>query len=231
MLARGYALKDSARGTYRLSSRWAGLVDPDQQIRELIEQADPVMETIYSLCGESMTLAVLEEGDVVVIHNRVTKRPVRIVNTIGARMPVHATAMGKAIIACWAPKELDAWLEGREFPRLTANTITSVDRLRAELAQVRRRGLAYAKEEYAAGVMAVGACITDGRNRPVGALSILVPRHRENEGEYWGTLGELTRAGAGIISKRLGSDVGEGPISPGELSSIWNRRNGPDGRE
>lgn len=221
LVARGYVLRDPRDKTYSLSSKWADIVPSGAENLRLRAQADPVMEAIYELCGESVTLAIWDGDEMLVIHNKISRGPVVIVNRIGARLPVHATAMGKATLACWPRQSVDDWLASRDLEPLTANTVVSPDEFRAAVDEVRAGGLAYAYEELAEGVCAAGACILDSRERPAGALSVVMPARRTRNGRYVRCLGELTRTGARIIGARMGSTASQGQLGLEALNDIW----------
>jgi DNA-binding IclR family transcriptional regulator len=166
----------------------------------------------------------MDGDDMLVVHNRISRRPLVIVNTIGARLPVHTTAMGKAILAHWSEKEVDSWLAHRVLARYTANTITSASQMKACLDEVRKAGIAYAHEEYAEGVFAIGACILGSRNEPIGALSVLLPKPTGSDTDYWDCLAKLVRAGADTISGLMGSSALQGATGIEALRRMWEDR-------
>jgi IclR family KDG regulon transcriptional repressor len=221
LVRRGYLLRDPQQNTYRLSSKWANLRAGGSDEQHLREQADQVMNTIYSLCGESLTLAVMDGDDMLVVHNKISRRPLVLVNRIGARLPVHTTAMGKAIMAHWSEKEVDSWLAHRVLARYATNTITSASQMKACLDEVRKSGIAYAHEEYAEGVFAIGACILGNRNEPIGALSVLVPKPAVSDTDFWHCLSKLVRAGADTISGLMGSSAIQGATGIEALRRMW----------
>jgi DNA-binding IclR family transcriptional regulator len=188
---------------------------------DLIEQSEPVMAEMHRLCGESIGLAVFDDDEMLMIHRKNARGRIRIVNPVGTRLPAHATALGKSILACWPSEKLDAWLAGRTLAPFTPNTITSADRLRACVDEVRREGVAFDLQESALGVLAIGSCIHNSEDEPVAALSILVPTHRADDNDYWCRLRQFAKTGACTISQAMGCYAVEGPTGLDVLNQIW----------
>ncbi|WP_368642499.1 IclR family transcriptional regulator [Castellaniella ginsengisoli] len=101
--------------------------------------------------NEVVQLAVLQGAEVVYLAREDAHRPVRLVSDMGTRLPAHACALGKALLAQLSDEEVMRLLP-RELVAITDRTITRHDVLLAELAAVRRSGLALDQEEVAAGL-------------------------------------------------------------------------------
>ncbi|MGW7517336.1 IclR family transcriptional regulator [Streptomyces sp. NPDC054796] len=146
----------------------------------LRDAAVPVMEQLRRDTGETVHLTV-PEGDAAVLVERLeTAQPVRIVLPLGTRLPLHASANGKAYLAALpaerAGQLLDAALS--ELPGYTGTTITSRSGLLDELAAVRERGWSDNRGEWRADVCAVAAPVRDASGAPVASLSVNVPASR-----------------------------------------------------
>ncbi|MDN5844532.1 MAG: IclR family transcriptional regulator [Alcaligenaceae bacterium] len=102
--------------------------------------------------NEVVQLAVLQGCDVVYLAREDAHRPVRLVSDIGTRLPAHACALGKALLA-QLPDEDVLRLLPDELSAVTDRTITSHEVLCKELADVRRTGLARDIEEVATGLI------------------------------------------------------------------------------
>lgn len=89
----------------------------------------------------------------------------------GIRMPIHCTALGKAIVA-FEPLFVGELLPYYRFVPYTSRTITEPARFRAELRRVQTCGFAYDNEEYKPGFRCVAAPIRDSRGRVIAALSV-----------------------------------------------------------
>ncbi|SEI55880.1 IclR family transcriptional regulator [Achromobacter sp. NFACC18-2] len=109
-------------------------------------------------CNEVVQLAALDGFDVVYLAREDARRPVRLVSDLGLRLPAHACALGKALLASLPPEELAARLP-QTLPRVTDRTIADAARLHRELDAVRRQGLAEDQEEVAAGLVCYAAFV------------------------------------------------------------------------
>lgn len=200
---KGYVLRDEEGLVYHLGAKLFGLVATHSENVDLIHLADPVMEQMTRLCNEAVSLAVLQGAEVVFIHKKTAGDVIRIVNPVGTHLPAHATGLGKAILATLSDSQLDALYPHDELPISTPHTLATKQALRACLAQVRETGVAYDREESRLGVQAVGSAIRD-RVGTVAALTIAVLAMYPPDGNGWQRLERLAKAGAAVISARLG---------------------------
>jgi DNA-binding IclR family transcriptional regulator len=133
----------------------------------------PFMKDLSSEIGETIDLAMLDGGEALFVDQFVAMRGLRVVAHMGARLPLHCTASGKALLAVLEPGEID-----RELPRklqgYTPNTPTDRAALLRELEEIRRTGVAYDHEEYVMGVCAVATPVHDAVGA-VGALTVEIP--------------------------------------------------------
>lgn len=107
---------------------------------------------------ESVHFARLDGDAMVYLTNRKSPQDLLTSARVGRRAPLHASALGKAVLATFEERELDAVLQG-PLERLTPKTITDSDILRKEIAETRQRGYAIENEEYALGVFAIAAAL------------------------------------------------------------------------
>jgi DNA-binding IclR family transcriptional regulator len=121
--------------------------------------------------------------------------PLRLYSAIGRRLPAHATALGKALLAARPADELDALLPG-PLPALTPHTITDRTALHAELATIRDRGYAVDREENTEGIVCV-ARVVPLRDPATDAISLSIPRARVTES----TVDEVAAALADAVDK------------------------------
>jgi DNA-binding IclR family transcriptional regulator len=132
---------------------------------------------------ETVQLAILDGVEMTYLARHDGQQPVRLTSQIGRRLPATVTATGKAALASLDPRELERRLAGfDELPILTAHSHRSLDALRADLIEVRRRGYAIDDEETVEGVVCFGVMIP-GRRRGEGpyAASITLLKVRATE--------------------------------------------------
>jgi len=134
--------------------------------------AQPVLEDLYTALHQHVQLAVLQGDHAVVVERRSAPDAVRLVSRVGGRLPLHASAVGKVLLA-HASRDIRDRVLG-EPPRYTPHTIVDPDALREELAVTRRTGTATVREELTPGADSVATRVVDGDGRVVAALSVVV---------------------------------------------------------
>lgn len=161
----------------------------------------PTMDRLRSETEETILLFVRDGDHVVALEGLDGLKPVRAHANTGTRVPLHASASGKSILAELPKDEIDAYI-GRGLEAVTEETITDARTLRSELARIRKRGYSTHKGEFLSGVAAVGAAIPGPDGRPEGALVITGPAERFSRARVK-ELGEAVIAAA--------REIGDGP--------------------
>ncbi|HTZ88550.1 MAG TPA: IclR family transcriptional regulator [Solirubrobacteraceae bacterium] len=149
--------------------------------RALQDELRPLLARLREELEETVDLAVLDAGRMRFVEQVPAAHRLRAVSALGARFPLHCTANGKAFLAALAPDRALALLPAR-LPRCTPHTITARAALLKELELVRKRGVAFDREEHTEGISAVGASVL-GPLGPLAAISVPVPTARFRGGE------------------------------------------------
>jgi DNA-binding IclR family transcriptional regulator len=170
----------------------------------LRDLALPTMERLRDATGESIHLTVPDGAAVVLIERLDSPRAVRVVNPLGTRAPMHASANGKAILAA-LPEAESAKRIGGALRRFTDATVTDRARLRAELARARADGFARSRGEFVKESAAVAAAVCDRSRRPIAAIAVSGPASRLGE-PLLTRYGRLVATAAAEVSARLGCD-------------------------
>ncbi len=131
----------------------------------------PFLQTVRDETGDSSSMAVLSGHDVLYVAHVSTLRPIRLSANVGTRFPVHATSLGKVLLAFQTDEAIDRYFETATLTRFTGRTITSRDELRAALAKVRGDGFATALDELDYGIVSVAAPVFDRERRIVAAVN------------------------------------------------------------
>src|SRR5690349_17772785 len=131
----------------------------------LPEVAEPHLEHLVAEVHESSSLSVLDGDDIVYVARVPTSRIMTVAINVGTRFPAYATSMGRVLLASLPEHELQPYLDRVRLDRLSARTITSEDKLRGELARVRRQGWAMVDQELEQGLRSVAAPIHDRGGR------------------------------------------------------------------
>jgi DNA-binding IclR family transcriptional regulator len=117
--------------------------------------------------------AILDKDDIVILNYREGTLPIRFIWQVGDRLPLHTTALGKAMLAHMSSEEIDRHLgNGRTLRGLTEKSIRTRTGLDDDIERTRERGWGLACEESHAGLTAVGSAILDDAGHPIAAISI-----------------------------------------------------------
>lgn len=171
--------------------------------RRITPAAMPVMRRLRDRTGESVNLGLADLGDIVFVTQVESREQMRAIGKPGFRAPLHATAMGKSILAAMAEDDVLQYLRTYGLPRLTHNTIARASRLHESLGEVRRAGFAIDDEQNALGLRCVAAAIRDEHAQPFGAISVVGPTQRIKTTEFE-SLGAIVRAAADEVTAAYG---------------------------
>lgn len=182
LAAHGLVEKTGA-GEYDLGVRWLEVGNRLRARLNIRQLAMPIMQRLAEATGETVNL-IVRRGDEAVYVERVTggQTLIQVVQVVGAHAPLHVTAVGKIFLAEDSASGLMGYAERTGLPAYTANTLTTLDALRDELATIRREQLAYDREEAELGVACIGAPIRDAEAKLVAGLSISAPAERHKPG-------------------------------------------------
>lgn len=171
LMREGLLRYDTFTKTYQLGFRLLELAHEVWSDFDLRLAAQDELVTMRNAVGITVQLAVLDGDSVVLIASEEASRELRMTSSVGRRLPIHATASGKAILAYVDVHRQVELLESHAPKAFTANTLTAVNELRRELDLTRARGYAIELSEHETGVVAVAAPIFDIEGRPIGAVS------------------------------------------------------------
>lgn len=182
LAARGYVRRDEDSGRYRMTTRICELSAQVVENLDVLQFARGPMEALSRTTGETVHL-VMREGDEIVYVHKVESdaSSIRMFSRIGMRRPMYCTAVGKAILAELPEEEVDRIWNASDIQAYTEHTIVSLDRLKAGLESIRRRGCAYDNQENELGVRCIAATIHDYTGAICGALSISTPLLRMSD--------------------------------------------------
>ncbi|MBA3451428.1 MAG: IclR family transcriptional regulator [Chloroflexia bacterium] len=139
------------------------------------------MEELARRCNESVSLGVLSAGSVLFVQRVESPEVLRADIRPGTRMPLHASASGKALLATMSEIEIARLLPHTVLPGSARLTLRQRDALLSELRLVRERGYARQSEEFVDGIAALAAPVLTVGGRLLGALSIAGPIARFDE--------------------------------------------------
>ncbi|WP_228883507.1 SMP-30/gluconolactonase/LRE family protein [Paraburkholderia saeva] len=168
----GLLRHDAYSKTFRLGLRFLELAHEVWSDFDLRIAAQDELVVLRDLVGEAVHLAILDGNSAVVIASEDARQTGRVVLGVGMRLPLHASAVGKAIAAYLDPRQQQDLLSSITLNTFGPRTITSVDALRSELDLTRSRGYALANQESSDDSVALAAPIFDFEGRPIGAVAV-----------------------------------------------------------
>jgi IclR family pca regulon transcriptional regulator len=149
-----------------------------------IEQAClPPLQALRDETGDSASMAVISGRDILYLAHVSTNRRIRLGANVGTRFPLHATSMGKAILAFRPEGEVKAFLAAAPFQRFTERTVTSADALSDRLAQIRQQGFDSALDELDFGIVSVAVPLFDTDRNAVAAINCSTSTTRISQDE------------------------------------------------
>ena len=172
---RHYLHQNEGTGRYSIgSSCWVlgAAFAADGGLEPIVE----VMKKIVEQCQETCQMGRLDGGDVLYMEKEDSPQAIRMISQVGNRLHANATAIGKALLSGLTDEELRILYAGG-LPRLTENTVTDMDTLLAQLAEVRAGGIATEREESTP-QLACWAVPLRRRDKVFAALSVSVPLFR-----------------------------------------------------
>lgn len=159
-------------GRYRLGIRILQLANVAREKLDIRTLARPYLEELSELTGETATLSLPGERDVLTVDFAASDLSVRSVASIGRNSVAHATAVGKVFLA-WGGQLPDGDLAG-----YTERTVTDHEELDAEIAQIKDQGWAQAIREREPELSAVAVPVLDHAGSLVAILGVQGPASR-----------------------------------------------------
>lgn len=169
-----------------------------------IEQVvTPSLQRLRDETGDSASMSVIAGRDILYLAHVSTKRQIRLGASVGTRFPLHATSMGKAILAFRRESEIEAFLEGGRLDRMTDKTITDPEVLRERLRQVRAQGYDSACDELDTGIVSLAVPIFDAQHNAIAAINCSTTTGRTTQSEMVASRLEHLRQAAAEIQHAL----------------------------
>lgn len=198
----GFVEKDVG-SRYKLGPKTFEIGNAYARVADFVQEFAPIAREMVAQCNETVHLAVLDGVEVIYLARQEGAAAVRVAVSMGARLPAHAVATGKVLLASLSEAEVEERFRGVRLVRRTPNTVTSLDALLEELQQVRAVGYAIDNEESAKGVLCIASPVINHEEKTVAAISISFPLIRGSR-ERMETIISLVKDGALKLSHRLG---------------------------
>ena len=176
-----FVRQDPMLGLWHIGVKTFSIGNAFLEQRDMIEQSRPFMHKLMESTGETVNMAVREGFDAVFVAQIECHEMMRMIVKLGGRAPLHASGVGKALLASMSDADVTAFLHKRGLPRFTDNTLGTPSELRQALTAIQKNGYAVDNEEHAVGLCCVAATIHDENAEALAALSISGPKARVTE--------------------------------------------------
>jgi DNA-binding IclR family transcriptional regulator len=165
-------LERGPTGSYRIGVGLFEIGSQSSRVASMAGVVVPFMQDLYEVAHENVQCAILDGHEALYIEKVYGSRSARTRTVRGGRLPLHATGVGKVLLAHAPPAFVDEIIDAG-LGRYTPHTITTGAALRRALADTRRNGLAYAHEEMGLGLVSVAGPVYDAGRSVVAALSVV----------------------------------------------------------
>jgi len=203
LLKRDFLSKDKDAKKFSLGLMFFKLGNLASAKIKPVDVARPHMQTLSKISGETVTLTVVKGWESLCVEKIETPKKIQLVVERGSSIPLHAGSSQTILLAYQDESFIEAMIEKRNLTKIGDNTLTEPDRLREELASIRKQGYAFSDSAVEPGAAAIAAPIFDNEGRIAAGLSVVGPRDRIR-GEHFMELVDMVKEGAGKISYDLG---------------------------
>jgi IclR family pca regulon transcriptional regulator len=139
---------------------------------ELPEAATPFLDELVAEVGESTSIAVRDDDDIVYVAHQAPQRIMTINVPIGGRDPLYCTALGRVLLAAEPADEIDRYLRSAELTAYTGATVTNPADLRRALTRVASDGYSLIEGELEDGLVALAVPLRDADSAVIAALNL-----------------------------------------------------------
>lgn len=174
----GYVDQDPNSSNYNIGIKVLSLAASSLDAIDLGNISYNYLCKLRDKTGETANLAINDQNEALYIQKTESRAMVRVFSLIGKRAPLHATGVGKVILADKPWYEVEEILTKTGLPRITKYTITEMEEMKEELEQIRIKGYAFDNEECELGAFCVAAPIRDYTGNVIASMSVSMPTNR-----------------------------------------------------
>jgi IclR family pca regulon transcriptional regulator len=167
----GFAGSDETQ-RYSLRPKMLTLANTYTASSTLANAAQPILERMSAAHGESFSVATLDGDDIVYIARSSVTRVMSVDLHIGSRLPAFCTSMGRVLLAYLPQDQMENYFARVHFTQFTPRTITSPEKLRLALRNVRRNGYALCDQEFEVGLRSLAVPVQAPNGRVVATVNL-----------------------------------------------------------
>jgi DNA-binding IclR family transcriptional regulator len=171
----GFVRQEATTKNYSLGFKLVELGNRLLNQLDLREEARPFLIELAQRVKETVHLVILDQQEIVYIDKlEAVDHDIgfRMTSRVGLRIPAHACASGKVLLAHLSEQELEQFLAAKDLKKITENTISEPKMLKEELSKIRAQGFAYDEQEREKGIRCVAAPIRNESGEVVASISI-----------------------------------------------------------
>lgn len=199
----GWVDQDPVTRKYTLGSAVLDLAKSKLKSTDLIRVVEPYLEEMVEKRGETGHLGVLDHNQVLYLDKKEASHTIGIITRVGERLPLHCTALGKALLSGLEPKHLRKIIDRTGLRAYTPHSIVDYGELLEELDLIREQGYSEDNEEIILGMYCLAAPIKNHMGKVEAAISFTMPLFRLTEEKRELLIREVTETAA-QISTQLG---------------------------
>ena len=182
LAVRGVAESDHATQTWHVGPTAFRHGSAFMRRSGLVERARPVLRRLMEVTGETANLGILDGNAVLFLNQAETHETIRAFFPPGTRSPLHASGIGKALLAHMRSFELRQLLREMQLSRFTPMTLSEPQALLDDLALIRARGYSLDNEERSLGMRCIAAPVFDLAGEAAAGISVSGPLSRMDDG-------------------------------------------------
>lgn len=203
LLKHGFIEQDLETKKYRLGYQYLELSAKLLDSIDIRKEAMPFLRQLEEKTNEVIHLVIYSQKEAVYIEKLEGNETLRMHSQVGKRVPMHCTSAGKTILAYLPKEKVMNIIEQKGLPKHTENTITNIEDLFKNLAEIKNKGYGVEKEENELGIKCVAAPIFNHSGEVVAAISISGPSMRMSDAII-DTLKDELMTVCKKVSERLG---------------------------
>ena len=200
---RGYLLRNNTTHRYMCGLRLFSVANMALNSAELRERVATFLQALMQRTRLTVHMAISEGDEAVLIEKIEPLGLVRIATWVGKRMDLHASGVGKCLLAYLPEQEFLRMVRDHGLTRHNENTITSIRKLKLQMTEIRQTGYSIEDEEGEMGCRCIGAPVFDHSGHVVAAISVCGTTAQITIDKFV-HFGQLVRRTAADISGALG---------------------------
>jgi len=214
----GYLHFEEATARYSIGSQVMFLANAYLRNLNIVREGAPIVHRVFVELNEFTALTLPQGDDCVVVCAESAASPLAHSLNLGERLPMLANAAGRVILAFLDDAEIEEYLATHRPVAYTPSTLIKLKDIRDELKNVRKAGIAFAREEYLPGITGIAAPVFNIEGRPIASIGLAVPTGRLTE-KLERKIASVLLAQTTTLSRLLGAGSTKQPrASLGEAS-------------